>query len=265
MTISFSRLKPLLLSLLTASLLTACNNSKSNSATNSSSESPTASSSSAGEAFEGLITSKMSLTSQQMEIRYAIKGARSRVETQLAAGGVQTGVVLMDFAAGTQTMLVPQMKTYMTTNWNEEGGLKNLAEKNASNTFLKATATGKTETIAGHSCTHWIIGDKQDMDTCLAKGLGYFGGGGGANDAFDKLRSIALGGKGKATLQADPEFLKFVEGGVFPLKLSIIENGQPRTIMEVTKVERKPLDDSVFTIPADFKKMEIPGMPGANR
>ena len=194
MTISFSRLKPLLLSLLIASLLTACSNSKPNSTTNSSSESPAASSSSSGEAFEGLITSKMSLTSQQMEIRYSIKGARSRVETQLAAGGVQTGVVLMDFAAGTQTMLVPQMKTYMTTNWNDEGGLKNLAEKAASNTFLKATPTGKTETIAGHSCTHWIIGDKQDMDTCLAKGLGYFGGGGGANDAFDKLRSIALGG-----------------------------------------------------------------------
>jgi hypothetical protein len=41
-----------------------------------------------------------------------------------------------------------------------------------------------------------------------------------------------------------------------------IENGQSKTIMEVTGVERKSLDDSLFTVPADYKKTEIPGMPG---
>jgi hypothetical protein len=30
--------------------------------------------------------------------------------------------------------------------------------------------------------------------------------------------------------------------------------------MEVTGVERKSLDDSIFTVPADYKKTEIPGM-----
>jgi hypothetical protein len=32
--------------------------------------------------------------------------------------------------------------------------------------------------------------------------------------------------------------------------------------MEVTAVERKSLDDSLFNVPADYKKSEIPGMPG---
>jgi Domain of unknown function (DUF4412) len=41
-----------------------------------------------------------------------------------------------------------------------------------------------------------------------------------------------------------------------------IENGQPKTIMEVTGVERKSLDDSLFAVPADYKKTEIPGIPG---
>ncbi len=243
-------------------LLSACSNS-SNSNSGSTTNAPAASSSTSGsgEAFEGLITSKMTTGSQQMEIKYAVKGSRTRIETQLAAGGTQMGVVLMDFAAGSQTMLIPQMKSYTTMNWNEEGGVKNMVENMAGNASFKATPTGKTETIAGHSCTHWILGEKQDTDACLAKGLGYFGGGGDSGSVFDKLRNIALGDKTKAQLESNPEFLKFVEGGVFPLKLAVIENGQPRTIMEVTTVERKTLDDSLFAIPSDFKKMEIPGMP----
>lgn len=272
MTISASALKPLVLSLLAVSLLTACSNSKTDSTTGTSSGTPAASSSGAatiGGAFEGLITSKMNTGGQPMEIKYAIKGSRTRIETQLAAGGSQMGAVLMDFASGTQTMLIPQMKTYTTMNWNEEGGIKKMAEKMAekagSGDSFKATPTGKTETIAGHTCTHWILGDKQDTDACLAQGLGYFGGGSDSGGLFDQLRSFALGDKAKAALQSNPEFLKFVEGGVFPLKLATIENGQTRTIMEVTSVERKPLDDSLFAIPADYKKMEIPGMPGVKK
>ncbi|MDX2043652.1 MAG: DUF4412 domain-containing protein [Acidobacteriota bacterium] len=256
--------RTILLSLVCAALLlSACNNS-SNSNSGSTTNAPAASSSTSGsgEAFEGLITSKMTTGSQQMEIKYAVKGSRTRIETQLAAGGTQMGVVLMDFAAGSQTMLIPQMKSYTTMNWNEEGGVKNMVENMAGNASFKAAPTGKTETIAGHSCAHWILGEKQDTDVCLAKGLGYFGGGGGdSGSVFDKLRNIALGDKTKAQLESNPEFLKFVEGGVFPLKLSVIENGQTRTIMEVTTVERKTLDDSLFAIPSDFKKMEIPGMP----
>ena len=271
MTFSLSALKPILLSLVATSLLMACNNSKTDSSGGSPSGAPATSSSSGGVAtggaFEGLITSKMNTGGQPMEIRYAIKGSRTRIETQLTAGGSQMGAMLMDFAAGTQTMLIPQMKTYTTVNWNEEGGIKKMAEKMAekagSGDSFKATPTGKTETIAGHTCTHWILGEKQDTDACLAKGLGFFGGGGDSGGLFDQLRSFALGDKAKAALQSNPEFLKFVEGGVFPLKLATIENGQPRTIMEVTSVEQKPLDDSLFAIPADYKKMEIPGIPGA--
>lgn len=274
MTISVSALKPIFCSLMLASLLAACSSSKTDSPSGATSATPAMSSSSGGStatagAFEGLITSKMNTGGQPMEIKYAIKGSRTRIETQLTAGGTQMGAMLMDFAAGTQTMLIPQMKTYTTVNWNEDGGIKNMAEKmaekaGAGNSF-KATLTGKTETIAGHTCTHWILGEKQDTDACLAKGLGFFGGGGDSGGLFDQLRNFALGDKAKAALQSNPEFLKFVEGGVFPLKLATIENGQPRTIMEVTSVEQKSLDDSLFAIPADYKKMEIPGMPGVKK
>ena len=139
---------------------------------------------------------------------------------------------------------------------------------------MAATGRSGEAVIAGEGIGDARDGDGADGAAILADDghggaggntdrAGGFGGGGDSGGLFDQLRSFALGDKAKAALQSNPEFLKFVEGGVFPLKLATIENGQPGTIMEVTSVEQKPLDDSLFAIPADYKKMEIPGIPGA--
>jgi hypothetical protein len=157
------------------------------------------------------------------------------------------------------TMLFPQTKTYMTMNGGEMAEEMTKGDgKGPSFDFPKVTSTGKTETIAGITCEHWLMDEKTDV--CMAKGLGYFGG--GSNNILDKLKNLALREKIKAQLNTNPEFAKFIEGGAFPLKMAQIENGQSKTIMEVTAVERKSLDDSLFNVPADYKKSEIPGMPG---
>lgn len=254
--------------LILASLISACSKSPQTAASDSSSPASASSSASGSPSagnFEGMVTARMITGANPLEIKYAIKGKKMRVETQLSQGGTQTGVVLMDMAAGTQMMLMPQTKTYMSLNLNQNGKLQEMMEKmskgkDAMDDF-KATSTGKSETIAGHTCQHWLVGNKQEMDVCLAKGLGYFGGGGQSGGIFDQLKNLGMGDKAKAMLDANPEFAKFVEGGAFPLKISQIQNGQSKTIMEVTRVEQKPLDDSLFTVPADYKKMEIPGMP----
>ena len=103
----------------------------------------------------------------------------------------------------------------------------------------------------------------EEHDAFWSVRVGYFAGAGGdSSGILDKLKNLALRDKIKAQLDANPEFAKFVEGGAFPLKIAQIENGQSKTIMEVTGVERKSLDDSLFAVPGDYKKMEIPGMPG---
>jgi hypothetical protein len=174
----------------------------------------------------------------------------------------QTSVTLMDLSANAQTMLFPQTKTYTTVDWGEmTEEAADETGKDSSIDFPKVTSAGKTETIAGVTCQHWLIGDKMDM--CLAQGLGYFGGGSGG--ILDKVKNPALREKFKAQLDANPEFAKFAEAGAFPLKIANIENGQAKTIMEVTSVERKSLDDSLFTVPAGYKKTEIPGIPGIRR
>jgi hypothetical protein len=248
------------LALLLAAIFGAsCGGSTRNSTASSSS------SASGGGAFEGEITSKTFIGDQTMETRYAIKGERNRIETHFPQAGAQAGlmqasVTLMDLSSRSTTMLFPKTKTYMTMNWGDMAEeITKGAVKDSSIDFPKVSSTGKTETIAGLPCEHWLIGDKTDV--CMAKGLGYFGGG-GSGGILDKLKNLALRDKIKAQLDANPEFSKFVEGGAFPLKMANIENGQPKTIMEVTAVERKSLDDSLFTVPADYKKTEIPGMPG---
>ncbi|MGH9754176.1 MAG: DUF4412 domain-containing protein [Blastocatellia bacterium] len=254
--------------LLIATFCAACGGAKQNSASDSApASSASSSSSSGGGDFEGEITAKMFTDAQPMEIRYATKGSRMRAQMQLSTSGPQMDAILMDFSSGTQTMLFSQNKTYVTMNLSEMAGeMTKEAGKDSSGDFPKVTPTGKTETIAGLTCQHWLIGDKQDTDVCMAKGLGYFaGGGGGGGGILDQLKNLALREKIKAQLDANPEFAKFVEGGAFPLKVAHIENGQSKTILEVTSVERKSLDDSLFTVPAGYKKMEFPGMPGAKQ
>jgi len=251
--------------LLIATFGASCGGAIPNGASSSSSSASSPSSATAGGAFEGEVTSKMFIGDQTMETRYAIKGARNRIEAHFPQGGVQASLVqssvtLMDLSSHTTTMLFPKTKSYMTMDWGEMAQeMAKDAGKDSQFNFPKVTSTGKTETIAGLNCEHWLIGDKTDV--CMAKGLGYFGGG-GSGGILDKLKNLAMREKVKAQLDANPELAKFVEGGAFPLKMASVENGQSKTIMEVTGVERKSLDDSLFTVPADYKKTEIPGMSG---
>ncbi len=84
------------------------------------------------------------------------------------------------------------------------------------------------------------------------------GGGGRSSSLVDMLFSEKM----KAQAAADPEWSKFLEGGAFPLKMTITEGGKTTMASEVTSIERKKLDDSLFTVPAGYKEMNMPaGMP----
>lgn len=217
-------------------------------------------------AFEGTITANLHGVGQSSVLKYAIKGQRARVETNLAQSGSAMAIVLMDLSAGSQTMLMPQAKAYMTMDLNNEK-FKGMAErygKSAAGQPMKITSTGKTETVAGYTCEHWVMDNgKQQTDMCLAKGLGFFGNSGQLSSVLSQLKNLPLGDQAKATLDANPEFARFAAQGAFPLKIAQIEKDQTKPILEVTSVERKPLDDALFTIPADYKKMNLPGLSGA--
>jgi hypothetical protein len=213
----------------------------------------------AAQEFEGVVNIKMHAGAEPMNMVYQIKGQRTRMEMNGPQG---PAVVLMDMSAGSVTTLMPQMKMYMSMD------LANIAGRttpSGTGTLPKLTATGKKETVAGHSCEHWLVGDQQDVDMCLAKGLGYFGmgqgpGRGGLSDA---LKLFSRDPKTAAQIAADPQWSKLMEGGAFPMKISRIENGVARPMMEVTGVERRKIDDSLFNVPSDYREMKMPKLPPA--
>jgi hypothetical protein len=216
-----------------------------------------------GEAFEGTITMRMETPGQNgMDMTYFIKGERSRIESQFGDDPQMRGVMLWDLSVGKMTTLIPQQKMYMTMDFT---GLGASVDESTSDEkepeFPKLTATGKKETIAGFSCEHYLIGDKQDVDLCVAKGLGYFGmgGGRGIGSGAGSLKNLFLSPKLIAQAAAHPEWIELLEGGAFPLKMTMTENGQVKMQMEATRIERKKLEDELFTVPADYKELSIPG------
>jgi hypothetical protein len=111
----------------------------------------------------------------------------------------------------------------------------------------KVTKTGKTDTVAGYSCEIWEIastepGDKSKADVCVAQqGVSWF--------------HIPLTG-------APAEYAalgELVDGSHFPLRAvttgkdGVTEQGR----VEVTKIDKKPLDANLFIPPPAYKVVNI--------
>jgi hypothetical protein len=127
-------------------------------------------------------------------------------------------------------MLMPEMQMYMEMDNSEL--TKQATEKIDE---AKITKTGKTETIAGHSCEHILVeSEGKKTDVCGAQDLGFF------IFAANPMR----GGRQPAWAQA----MK----GFFPLKV-VTDDG--KTTLEVTKIEPKSLDAALFTVPAGYHSM----------
>jgi hypothetical protein len=214
---------------------------------------------------------KMETDNQEgAEVTYFRKGRHTRIESKFGDTPEGQTVMLWNLEGAKITTLMPARKMYMTMDLKEtQEGLKEAAEKmkkdkgeEEETKFPKLTPTGKQETIAGYTCEHWLMGEKQDIDMCVAKGLGYFGMGGQSRGGLGSLGNLAFSPKLLAEAAAHPEWVRFLEGGAFPLKLTMMEDGKVKMNMEATKIERKSLDDSLFTVPPDYKELNLGNLRG---
>jgi hypothetical protein len=254
--------------LLIAFLLAACHHGSDSSRNSIAGASSTASS--GGANFEGVITMKMEGESQKgAEMTYFLKSRHARIEVKVPDNPEGQGVMLWDLEDAKMTTLIPSRKMYMTIDMKQaaesmKGVTRDLKKpQGEEEKFPKLTDTGNQETIAGHTCEHWLIGEKQDLDMCVAKGLGYFGMG-GQGGGLGALKNLAFSPKLLAEAASHPEWVKFLEGGAFPLKITSMEDGKVKMNMEATKIERKSLDDALFTVPSDYKEFNM-GMPSGGK
>jgi len=211
--------------------------------------------SSAGD-FEGVIKTTMSFGDKAIPVTYYVRSDRVRTETAMPEHPEAPVVVIMDWSKGKATSLMPGQKAYMTTDFGE---VMKAAGQGKEGQFPKLTATGQKETVAGYTCEHYLMGDPQKVDMCVAKGLGFFGMAGSAGGVGGS--NMMFSSKMKEEAASNPEWSKFLEGGAFPLKMTVTEGGKTTMSAEVSTIERKKLDDALFTVPADYKEIGVPPMP----
>jgi hypothetical protein len=243
---NFSRLKLQLLTIIlsTAVVLSGC-------------------SSSPGISFEGEITAKLAeeidnyntkLKLDHNIVNFKIKANLFRLEYTNKEGQLgPLGTTIMDLKSGIQRKINADEGTYSELDMRKSQIF--LEDDAKAQNLPIITRTGKTETIAGYTCEYYQL---EKMNLCVAKGLSYIPSG---NDFRGGVLTYYNLQGDQRRMEADPEFKKLVESGGFPLKITFDENGQVKTYMEVTRIERKSLNDSLFQVPADYKRVEMPGIP----
>lgn len=214
---------------------------------------------SASAQFEGVIVLSMHRDGRAaQEVTQQVKGTMVRMDLPADAGGVS---MIMNGVDGTMTSIVHAQKMYMTMN------AKALAEQfqalagggtdgkaSAVPTFTK---TGRAETIAGYACEHYLVDtpDAQDMDVCMAKGLGTFTLGAGGGPLGMGKNPMSMLPPGYERLAAE------FKDGAYPLKLELVEGNKRTPVMTVKSIEKKPLDEGLFKVPAGYKEFQMPVMP----
>lgn len=192
-----------------------------------------------GSGFEGEITLQTTRAGSTQDMLVKAKKDKLRFETNV---GGQASSAIFDPAQNKVFMVMDAQKAYMEVDFSTPSAPRaNVDAKAAS-----AEKTGTKETIAGIDCEDWSVKDPSGKHTevCLADGLAFFDldgvkGGSGGSSFSKQLR----------------------EKKQFPLKsVDFDASGKETSRTEVTKIEKKKLDDAVFQVPPGYAKLSLPGM-----
>ncbi len=193
--------------------------------------------------FEGVINTVTTVNGQKFEATEYVKGLQTRSE--MSMNGQQI-VNLTDMAGKTVSTMMPARKMCMVMSIPDAKAVQ-------ADPAAKPVKTGKSETILGYTCDEWVSTNsktKQIVDMWLAKGTG--------------MNMEGMGGQMDRYLsQSASDFAPMFKDGAYPLRTILKdESGKETMRQEVTKIEKKPVDASLFVVPADYKKMPMPAGMG---
>ena len=174
------------------------------------------------------------------DIEYLTRRGKVRISLG-GVGAAAPGAVIYVPDEGLVYMLFPAMSMYMQSTIAELTAPPSSAADSVRATRRDIIArtpvithTRQFELIANHRCEHITVQvGKEKTDICVAKGLGAFIMPSvlGQNQAWQSATDAANG---------------------FPMK---VQQADGTVMMEVTKVERKALPESLFSVPESFTKM----------
>lgn len=191
--------------------------------------------------FEGVVSMNLGDGQNTASMQYQIRNGKVRMEpTGTGTGAAGMGfAMIFDPAAQKMLVLMPMQHMYMERDLSATIA----AAQKESGKDPKITRTGKTEVVAGYTCEHVTVTleDGNSIDSCVTADLG----------PYISMPAGGMARRGSA-------WERGLDNKTFPLKVQ--QNG--KTIMEVTKVEKKSLDPSLFTPPQGFQKIDMPNFPG---
>lgn len=187
-------------------------------------------------------TMRAALSGGLNTIEYMTRRGKIRVGVAGAAGAPSPAAIIYVPDEGLMYTLLPPISMYSEMSMADLQA--NLPARPSDSTSTGAarvlpraptvTHTKQFELVAGHKCEHvTVTAGPQKTDICMGKGLGVF------------VMPAGLGrAEGWDRVMAD-------ENG-FPLKVT---QANGTVTMEVTRIERKALPESLFTVPDTYSKM----------
>lgn len=199
-----------------------------------------------------VMTQKVDARGRESTITMKIKGDQVRVDVNPQISTIVNG------ATGDVTTLIHSQKMVMKMTGDQVKAMTQVAaaQAGATNTDTKPEikATGKKDKINGYAAeeytvTHgdivshaWIAKDYPNGKAVL-----------NALNALSKGPLKEISGAGAVDASALPGL---------PIKTVVELNGQPATTVLLESVKEETIDPAEFMVPADYKTMEVPALPG---
>ncbi len=189
--------------------------------------------------FEGEITMNVSEKGKTLHtITYDVKGTKMRFDAPAENGPMSGGYVIFDSATKQMQTVNDAKKMAFTIDMNRAPQAAGAAAAAAKKPNIDRT--GKMDTVAGYSCEIWKItnDDGGKGDLCVGKGIAFPSFGGRNSEAWMNELSDS-----------------------FPLRAVMSDaSGAEKTRMEVTKIDKKSIDDAKFQVPAGYQTMSMDQM-----
>jgi uncharacterized protein DUF4412 len=182
-----------------------------------------------GGPFEGEIT--MSITPEvrpAFSTVFDVKGEKMRFSAPSSALGQERRYSLVDFGNKKMVDISDTNKTAMILNWDEVMGAAAARKKPS----VTPVATGRKDVVAGYVCDIYQNNDPSSGggEACVAKGIHFPHG-------------LVQG-----------SWIESLGDDWFPMRVDTKSPVDEQKLhMEVTKVDKKPLDDSLFAIPPGYE------------
>lgn len=201
--------------------------------------------------FEGVIWMRSTTIGTPEQYLLYLKGDRLRLENDTK--GEDKGVLVFDAKARQGFGVEPDDQLYYVFPMEELPG--DIAKKQLDDVLI--TRTGKSGKVAGQVCEIFVAKGKADgmsEEVCLVSGIG--------NPAVVGLMT----GDARSPLEFPSWMLDLTKTGAFPLRVIVrAKDGQEESRLEATKVEPRRLEDTLFTPPPGYRRMDNDTLMGGMR